>query len=317
MQAIRGEWIQEVQGEFFKGCCHKENRKALRRSIGVSSLCGICGFTGQNNRELLRRMNNRIEHRGPDGDGFFEDSGISLGHRRLKIIDLSEKGKQPMCNEDGNIWVTFNGEIYNYMELRGQLESRGHKFRSATDTEVIVHAYEEYGENCAALFDGMFAFALWDVKQKKLVLARDPLGKKPLYYSVVDGQIYFASEIKALLENPELRRRVNKSAVGQLLNFRAVLGKETLFDGIFKVLPGSYLVWQDGKKTERRYWQLTPKEEISNEEAAAKKFLELFDKAVEKRLMSDVPLGTYLSGGVDSSAITALMSKKVEELRTF
>ena len=279
-------------------------------------MCGICGFTG-NNKELLRAMNASISHRGPDGEGFFEDNGISLGHRRLKIIDLSEKGKQPMSNEDGNVLVTFNGEIYNYKPLREQLQEKGHRFNSATDTEVIVHAYEEYGEKCAELFDGMFAFALWDSKQKKLVLARDPLGKKPLYYSVVSGQIYFASEIKALLENPELRRRVNKSAVGQLLNFRAVLGKETLFDGIFKVLPGSYLVWQDGKKTERRYWQLTPKEEISNEEAAAKKFLELFDKAVEKRLMSDVPLGTYLSGGVDSSAITALMSKKVEELRTF
>ena len=280
-------------------------------------MCGICGFTGQNNRELLRRMNNRIEHRGPDGDGFFEDSGISLGHRRLKIIDLSEKGKQPMCNEDGNIWVTFNGEIYNYMELRGQLESRGHKFRSATDTEVIVHAYEEYGENCAALFDGMFAFALWDVKQKKLVLARDPLGKKPLYYSVVDGQIFFASEIKALLENPELKRRMNKAAVGQLLNFRAVLGNETMFERIYKVLPASYLVWQNGKKTEQKYWQLIIREDISDEEAAAKRFLQLFDAAIEKRLMSDVPLGTYLSGGVDSSAITALMSKKVDGLRTF
>src|SRR3989344_183643 len=273
-------------------------------------------FTG-NNKELLRAMNASISHRGPDGECFFEDNGISLGHRRLKIIDLSEKGKQPMSNEDGNVLVTFNGEIYNYKPLREQLQEKGHRFNSATDTEVIVHAYEEYGEKCAELFDGMFAFALWDSKQKKLVLARDPLGKKPLYYSVVSGQIYFASEIKALLENPELRRRMNKSAFGQLLNFRAVLGKETLFDGIFKVLPGSYLVWQDGKKTERRYWQLTPKEEISNEEAAAKKFLELFDKAVEKRLMSDVPLGTYLSGGVDSSAITALMSKKVEELRAF
>ena len=280
-------------------------------------MCGICGFSTGNNKELLRAMNASISHRGPDGDGFFEDKGISLGHRRLKIIDLSEKGKQPMSNNDGSIWVTFNGEIYNYKELRKELEKKGHKFNSATDTEVIVYAYQEYGEKCAELFDGMFAFALWDSKNKKLVLARDPFGKKPLYYSVVNGQIYFASEIKALLENPELERRMNKKAVGQLLNFRAVLGKETLFEGIYKVLPGSYLVWKDGKKTEQRYWQLNSKEEISDEEVAAKKFLELFDAAVEKRLMSDVPLGTYLSGGVDSSAITALMAKKVEGLKTF
>src|SRR3989344_1174800 len=262
-------------------------------------------------------MNESISHRGPDGDGFYEEKGISLGHRRLKIIDLSEKGKQPMGNQEGSIWVTFNGEIYNYKALKEVLEKKGHRFNSATDTEVIIYAYQEYGEKCAELFDGMFAFALWDSKQKKLVLARDPLGKKPLYYSVVGGQIFFASEIKALLENPELKRRMNKAAVGQLLNFRAVLGKETLFDGIYKVLPGSYLVWQDGKRKEQKYWQLNVTEEISDEEAAAKKFMQLLDAAVEKRLMSDVPLGTYLSGGVDSSAITALMSKKVDGLRTF
>ena len=203
-------------------------------------MCGICGFTG-NDSELLRAMNASISHRGPDGDGFYEDRGISLGHRRLKIIDLSEKGKQPMGNSDGSIWLTFNGEIYNYKELREGLLKKGYRFNSATDTEVIVYAYQEYGEKCVELFDGMFAFALWDAKQKKLLLARDPLGKKPLYYSVVGGQIFFASEIKALLENPELKRRMNKAAVGQLLNFRAVLGKETLFDGIYKVLPGSYL----------------------------------------------------------------------------
>ena len=281
-------------------------------------MCGICGFAGFADSKLLKEMTDALEHRGPDDSGKFEDAGISLGHRRLSIIDLSKKGRQPMHNEDESIWVSFNGEIYNFRKLREELEQKGHRFYSDTDTEAIVHAFEEFGSTFVEHLDGMFAFALWDSKNRKLYLVRDRLGKKPLYYAFVDNGIVFASEIKALLKHKEIKAEINLKAVDLFLSMRVVPGKETLFDGVFKLLPGEMISFSEGKTENSFYWE--PNENIRerNEGAAAKEFLGLFEKAVEKRLVSDVPIGAFLSGGLDSSSIVAVMSRfNVKPLKTF
>ena len=206
-------------------------------------MCGICGklnFDRENvvSEGLLKAMADSITHRGPDDEGYYVSGQIGLGFRRLSIIDLSG-GHQPLCNEDGTVWIVFNGEIYNYQELRQLLQSKGHTFRTQTDTEVIVHLYEEYGDACVEKLRGMFGFAIWDQKQRKLLLARDRIGIKPLYYGVTDRSVVFGSEIKAILADPEIKREVQPSIVDRFLTFDYVAGEETLLKNIYKLAPGS------------------------------------------------------------------------------
>lgn len=289
-------------------------------------MCGINGFNWED-KELLLRMNKAISHRGPDQHGIFLDQGISLGHQRLSIIDLSEAGKQPMCNEDQTIWITFGGEIYNYKEIKAPLERKGHKFTSKTDTEVIIHAYEEYGFDCVKQFNGMFAFALYDTKRKILFIARDRLGIKPLYYYVKGRKIIFSSEIKALLAHPSVERKINPKALHDFLSFRAVTIPDSMIEGVRKLEPGSYLVFYnhdslDPEKSYQavitKYWTLTMKPEQANEEHQARMVLSLLRQSIRRQLMSDVPLGVYLSGGIDSGALVALMKPMVSEpINTF
>ncbi|MCX6695320.1 MAG: asparagine synthase (glutamine-hydrolyzing) [Candidatus Altiarchaeota archaeon] len=281
-------------------------------------MCGICGFTGDGDEGVLRRMTDVLEHRGPDDKGYYSGGGVSLGHRRLSIIDLSEKGRQPMSNEDETVWVVYNGEVYNFQELKKGLEQRGHKFKSHTDTEVLVHLYEEKGDALVDELRGMFAFAIWDVKRKKILLARDRIGKKPLYYTVVNNQIVFASEIKSVIQHPNVERKVNKNALHNFMSLRFVPGPETMFEGIYRLQPGHVLTFSNGRAETKEYWNVQLKPIEKSESYFVNELYRLTEESVRIRLMSDVPLGVFLSGGVDSSFVTALMSNMVKEpVKTF
>jgi len=262
-------------------------------------------------------MTDVIAHRGPDDEGFFETRSlgsqysIGLGHRRLSIIDL-DAGHQPIGNEDGSIQVVFNGEIYNFQTLREELIERGHRFKTASDTETIVHAYEEYGEKCVEHFQGMFAFAIWDSRQERLFLARDRFGKKPLFYYQHGSGFLFASEIKSLLQFPGVDKLVDHSAVWEYLSFRYVPAPLTLFKGIQKLMPGCYGVWEKGQFTHRSYYTPSDCQPYFADELPqdpVEIFMDRLDNAVKSRMISDVPFGAFLSGGIDSSAVVALMSK--------
>lgn len=291
--------------------------RGSQQEAGVK-MCGICGFAGFEDRQLLRRMAASLEHRGPDDAGFFTDSNISLGHRRLSIIDLSRKGRNPVRNEDGSIQLVYNGEVYNFRELRSGLERAGHRFYSSTDSEVIVHAYEQWGEKCLGRFNGMFAFALWDAGKGRLFLARDRAGIKPLYYAFHEGGLLFASEIKALLQHSEVPREPDRNAISQFLTFRVVPGSGTMFRGIMKLLPGHYMVYEKGRADIKKYWALEMAGGEGDEFSAVAELRGLFAESVGMRLVSDVPLGAFLSGGVDSSAIVAQMSLLMDEpVKTF
>jgi asparagine synthase (glutamine-hydrolysing) len=285
-------------------------------------MCGICGifdFKGsQIDRELLERMTDRIRHRGPDGDGYFVSKGVGLGNRRLSIIDL-EGGWQPQTNEDGSIQVVFNGEIYNFVELREELIQKGHQFKTRSDTEVIVHGYEEWGENCTSRFNGIFAFALWDSNRRQLLLARDHLGVKPLYYVLLGNRLLFASEIKALLVDPECPREVDIQALSMLFTLRYVPSPRTLFGRIQKLPPANrMIVRSDGIRVER-YWNSTPKIRTRvNEPALVEEYQALVEDAVRLQMRSDVPVGLFLSSGVDSGCLLSIMSKRSNQaVRTF
>lgn len=284
-------------------------------------MCGIAGFvvsdTSENLPDVLRSMTDVIAHRGPDDMGYFETRSscgrhsVGLGHRRLSIIDLNA-GHQPIGNEDDSIQVVFNGEIYNFQALREELIGRGHQFKTASDTETIVHAYEEYGEKCVQRFRGMFAFAIWDGKNDRLFLARDRFGKKPLFFYQQNNKLLFASEIKSLLEFPEIHRQVDHSAVWQYLAYRYVPGPRTLFMGIEKLMPGCYGVWEKGRFVCQSYYippdcQTRMAGKLPDDPVG--EFLDRLDDAVRVRMISDVPFGAFLSGGIDSSAVVALMSK--------
>ena len=284
-------------------------------------MCGIAGFVVsqkvQDTSAILRKMIGAIAHRGPDDAGVFESvtgNGthlVGLGHRRLSIIDLST-GHQPIGNEDGSIQVVFNGEIYNFNELRGDLLARGHHFATTSDTEVIVHAYEEFGEACVEHFRGMFAFAIWDKNNDKLFLARDRFGKKPLFISEQKGALLFASEIKSILTYPQFHVDVNRDAVWDYFAYRYVPGPSTLFNGIRKLAPGTYAVWEKGRLREHVYYTPPDKTPHSGRQILSDPvgmFLEHLDEAVRIRMVSDVPFGAFLSGGIDSSAIVALMAR--------
>jgi asparagine synthase (glutamine-hydrolysing) len=295
-------------------------------------MCGIVGVFSFRNSSFrisdpyLVRMRDAMIHRGPDGAGLFisPDQRLGLGHRRLAIIDLSENALQPMSNEDGTLWVIFNGEIYNHAEIRAELEQLGgHRWKTDhSDTEVILHAFEQWGIDCVHRFRGMFALALWDSKQRQLWLIRDRIGIKPLYYSLHHGRITFASEIKALLEDPEQERAVNEEALFHYLSFNVTPAPSTMFQGIQKVPPGTWLkINEDGQVQECRYWDVwdhtQPLTGVSDEEIA-ERLLDELRTAVRLRKISDVPVGVFLSGGIDSSSNAALFSEGEQKpIKTF
>jgi asparagine synthase (glutamine-hydrolysing) len=286
-------------------------------------MCGICGILNYDkeqavNEATLLKMRDVMVYRGPDDAGILIDKNIGLGHRRLSIIDL-QGGHQPLSNEDGSVWIVFNGEIYNYQEHKKQLESKGHRFRTRSDTETIVHLYEEYGPECVQRLNGIFAFAIWDANRETLFLARDHLGIKPLYYYVDGGKFLFASEIKALLEHPGVRRQINESILEEFLFFRYVAGEDTFFKNIHALLPGHYLLWKDGRISIKEFWSLSVQNyEPMNEEQCLEELEELISDAISLQLMSEVPIGTACSGGVDSSLVSAYAAKCLEmPLETF
>ena len=269
-------------------------------------MCGICGFNF-NEKQLLRDMCRILKHRGPDEIGYFEDDGVSLGCARLSIIDL-KSGRQPIFNEDRSVAVVQNGEIYNFLELRTQLERLGHRFYTESDTETIVHSYEQWGEDCCLAFNGMFALALWDQAKRTLLLARDRCGIKPLYYAKLGSKFLFASEIKSILESG-IKRKIDLEALHYYLNLRFVPRKKTLFKGISRLLPGTLMKIRDGKATIRRYWTLNPHSRRMSGDYFVAKLRKTLARAAKWALRSDVPLGVMLSGGIDSSAILAFASK--------
>jgi len=285
-------------------------------------MCGITGIildSAKNNKPsvLLRAMTDAIVHRGPDDSGYFETkctqgrTYVGLGHRRLSIIDLST-GHQPMTNEDKSIHIIFNGEIYNYLELHDDLKLKGHLFTTNSDTEVIIHLYEEYGLDCVKKLRGMFAFAIWDSKKERLLLARDRFGKKPLFYFHQDGLLLFSSEIKSILKFTEIKFAINDAVISDYLVYRYVPGPYTLFKGILKLQPGSTAVWQNNSfKTQRFFYppDSKPNNKVILRNNVVKSFLDELDEAVRIRMVSDVPYGAFLSGGIDSSAIVALMTR--------
>lgn len=284
-------------------------------------MCGILGVHNYANgsapltEALLARMTDTIRHRGPDDAGIHIDpSGkAGLGFRRLSIIDLSPNGHQPMTNEDGTVHIVFNGEIYNFKDLRPGLEAKGHRFRSHTDTEVILHLYEELGPACVEQLDGMFGFAIWDSRKQTWLLARDRLGVKPLYYTRQQGMLIFASEIKAILAHPLISADLNPEAMAQYLTFKTSPAPHTLFAGIQKLPPGHFLIsGRDGNCKIERYWDaVSPDRQLGarvDEREAVEHVRDLFQKAVAKRMIADVPVGAFLSGGLDSSAVVAQMT---------
>ena len=284
-------------------------------------MCGICGAVRVNppgpvDEAVLRRMRDTMLHRGPDDEGLFLDGNVGLGHRRLSIIDLSG-GHQPMANAEGTLWVTYNGEIYNFRELRALLESRGYAFRTKSDTEVILHAYAEFGERCVEHFRGMFTFGLWDRPRRRLFLARDRLGIKPLYYTFANGAFLFASEIKAILQWPGIAREVDRAALSDYLRYRYVPGPRTMFRGISKLQPGHRLILQNGNMSEEPYWDV-PLEGPVSAQRPERELMARLRESVRLRLVSDVPLGVFLSGGIDSSTVVGLMAPMAEEaIQTF
>jgi asparagine synthase (glutamine-hydrolysing) len=288
-------------------------------------MCGIVGIVDLANTApidpgQLRRMCDVLAHRGPDGSGFVESGPAGLGHRRLAIVDVAG-GAQPIANEDGSAWVVCNGEIYNHAELRARLQHRGHRYRTASDTETIVHLYEDTGERCVDELHGMFAFAVWDAPRRRLLLARDRLGIKPLYYAIKDGRLYFASEIKAILAAGAVRPEFERDVLPEYLASRFVAGEQTFFRGIRKLLPGKILTWTptEGLRVSR-YWRPPLPATTAAESPAvrARQLRERLEASVRSHLMSDVPLGLFLSGGVDSSALLGLMSRAMREpVRTF
>lgn len=277
-------------------------------------MCGICGIVWNDrdrpvDADIIDRMTTSLAHRGPDGAGIHHEPGVALGHRRLSVIDV-ETGAQPLCNEDATVWVTFNGEIYNFQKLRRQLEANGHGFQTNSDTEVLVHLYEEDGPELVHRLRGMFAFALWDSKTRSLLLARDRLGKKPLVYAHDTSGLRFASELKSLLVDPAVQRDVDPDALDEYLTYQYSPPPRTIFRSIRKLPPAHMAIWRDGELTIRRYWQppLVPERATTWDEDVQALQTKL-DEAVRLRLISDVPLGAFLSGGVDSTIVVGLMQQ--------
>jgi len=290
-------------------------------------MCGIAGLVAPeqlhaDDRARVLQMRDIIAHRGPDDAGIFTDSQAVLGHRRLSIVDLAA-GHQPLANEDQTIWIVFNGEIYNHAELRPDLEAHGHRYRTKCDTETIVHAYEQWGDACVERLRGMFAFAIWDAPRRRLLLARDRLGVKPLYWARAGERLLFGSEIKAILSSGLVRAEADESRLPEQLSTRYLSGAGTLFKGIQRLLPGHVLTFERGQVSTREYWDVPAGRANGDSGRLAdrdvvRRFRELLEEAVRVRLMADVPLGMFLSGGLDSSAIAALMAGMIDRpLQTF
>jgi asparagine synthase (glutamine-hydrolysing) len=287
-------------------------------------MCGIAGIynlTGDReiSRDTLERMIALIRHRGPDGTGYYQDRSIGLGHTRLSIIDV-EGGKQPMHNEDRSIWITFNGEIFNYRELRPVLESKGHRFATHSDTEVIIHCYEEYGQDCLKHLNGQFAFALWDAGRQRLFIARDRVGIRPLFYTITEGQLLFASEVKALFADQRVKREIDPRALDQIFTFWMAIPPRTVFQGVHELTAGHYLMIENGEIKKEQYWDVDFSPEIvyATDQEYAEALRALLIDATKLQLRADVPVGAYLSGGLDSSVITSIIKNHTDTpLRTF
>jgi asparagine synthase (glutamine-hydrolysing) len=287
-------------------------------------MCGICGKLmfepgKQVSTALVKTMADTIRHRGPDDEGFYISGQIGLGFRRLSIIDLSG-GHQPLSNENGTIWIVFNGEIYNYRALREELTGKGHIFRTKTDTEVIVHLYEEYGVDCVSKLRGMFAFALWDCVAKTLLLSRDRVGIKPLYYYLGKNFVSFSSEIKALLADPEVEREVDPRMIDRFLTYYYVPGGQTLLKNVFKLEPGHTLVFKNGSCEAKRYWDLdfSRADDTQSSDDLERQLVALLDESVQLHMISDVPIGFLLSGGIDSTAMLSFAAQKThKQISTF
>jgi len=279
-------------------------------------MCGICGKLdlrgGDIDRDLLTRMSDSLTYRGPNDSGLFLSGNIGLAHRRLSIIDLSAAGRQPMCNEDGTLWLIFNGEIYDFEELRSRLLSRGHTLKSRTDCETILHLYEEEGTDCLRHLNGMFAFALWDQNRQRLWLARDRVGIKPLHYYWDGRQLLFASEIKAMLMDPDVPREIDPEALDLYLTLSYIPAPWTIFRNMRKLRPGAFLVCEKGEISEKAYWDLErtrPLQRNAPEDPPEEQLRQLLEASVRRRMIADVPLGAFLSGGLDSSIVVALMAR--------
>lgn len=270
-------------------------------------MCGITGFINNKSdkENIIKRMSERIKHRGPDGEGIYTDDNVALAHRRLSIIDINA-GKQPMYNEDNSLVVIFNGEIYNYLELRDELKKKKHKFKTHSDTEVLLHGYEEYGKNLPKHLRGMFAFAIYDIKKKTMFLARDNFGIKPLYYAMFNDTFMFASEIKCFLEHPDFKKELNEELIGPYLSFSFTPTEETFFKGVYRLEPGCSLFYKNGKFKIERYYKLEFKEKEINYNDAVKKISETMKDSVSHHLLADVEVGSFLSSGIDSSYIVSL-----------
>src|SRR5256886_7835223 len=280
-------------------------------------IVGVVGLADRDRVSPMRRMREAITHRGPDSAGEYCDAHSALGVRRLRISDLVT-GDPPQCGEDDRVWTVFNGEIYNFQELRDELSKEGHTFRTRSDTEVIVHLYERDGEAFVEKLDGMFALAVWDTSRRMLVLARDRLGKKPVLIYEKDGELYFASEHQALVAALGSERfSADHAAIALYLRLGYVPAPFDAFAGIRKLEPASVLVWRDGKSTERRYWHPPQSVVAVGEDEAIARIRKLFDDAIRKRLVADVPVGAFLSGGIDSSALVASMAAQSKTVRTF
>ncbi|MEO8208928.1 MAG: asparagine synthase (glutamine-hydrolyzing) [bacterium] len=279
-------------------------------------MCGIVGiynFDKNNlvNKTLLKSMTDEIRHRGPDDEGYYIDKNVGLGFRRLSIIDISINGHQPMCNEDESVWIIFNGEFYNFQDYRNELEAKGHRFKSRTDSEVIIHLYEEYGEKCIEKINGMFAFCIYDKKKQQVLLARDRIGIKPLYYFLDNSRLIFASEIKAIIKDPSIQRNINYNSLSNFLTNHVIIGEDTIFNNIHKLLPGHFLKIENNKIQIKEYWDLNFTNDFisCDENFFVEKIDELLSSSVNLQLISDVPLGVFLSGGVDSSGVVAYVDK--------
>jgi len=287
-------------------------------------MCGICGkYSFLKNEsicpDLLHRMCDVITYRGPDDEGYYFKGNVGLGMRRLSIIDL-QTGSQPIHNESKDVWIVYNGEVYNCFSLRVELEAKGHQFYTRSDTEVIVHCYEEYGDECISKLNGMFAFAIWDERKQRLLLARDRIGIKPLFYTIQNGNLLFASEIKSILQDASVRREVNLQALHNFFSLNYIPHPDTIYQGIYKLPQGHILVCEGGKTLIKQYWDVkyTENNVRKSEEEYVEELREKLKTSIKLRLLSDVPLGVLLSGGVDSSAITALMSILVDQpVKTF
>ncbi|MFX1500372.1 MAG: asparagine synthase (glutamine-hydrolyzing) [Promethearchaeota archaeon] len=281
-------------------------------------MCGICGFTWAN-KNLLKKMINTLKHRGPDDTGYYIDDKISIGHTRLSIIDLTEKGRQPIHNEDNSIWISFNGEIYNYNEIRKELIKKGHNFYTNTDTEVIIHAYEEYEYDCVNLFNGQFAFCIYDQNKNEIFLARDRFGIKPLYYYHFNGTFIFASELKTLLQY-ELKKEINKEALNQLFTFRYTIAPDTILKNIYKLKPSHFIRFNLNTNQFLISKYFTLNKRLSNKKNIKELTSELFkliNDSVRLRMIADVPVCCFLSGGIDSSILTGLASNYNTNINTF